>query len=221
MLAADIEGVPQRLKTHSALTSFGTAEDVPLSKTSPFDQLVSILQLRWLSAAIVCCLAIVMLGAGDTSEKRFERIGHNMMCPCGCGQILLECNHVGCPDSERVRNELHHQIAGNGTTPNDGSGGASSSGGSDFASGGSDKQILNWFVEKYGATVLAAPLRGGFDDVAWITPISVFVLAILGTALIIRVWKSRTAQRAPLKIKGLSAASADELRERIRRETLY
>ena len=31
--------------------------------------------------------------------------------------------------------------------------------------------MLNWFAAKYGATVLAAPIRGGFDNVAWIAPI--------------------------------------------------
>jgi len=175
-----------------------------------------LLRARWLHAVLVCSFAIVMLGAGDTAEKRFERVGHNMMCACGCGQILLECNHVGCPDSDRMRKELQAQITGNGTTPTDGG-----AGGSGFGSGGSDKQILDWFVAKYGATVLAAPLRGGFDNVAWITPIALFLLAILGTTVIIRVWKSRTQQRVPLKIKGMTAASTDELRERIRRETLY
>ena len=54
---------------------------------------------RLLQAILVCCLAVVMLGAGDTAEKRYERVGHNMMCACGCGQILLECNHVSCPSS--------------------------------------------------------------------------------------------------------------------------
>jgi cytochrome c-type biogenesis protein CcmH len=164
---------------------------------------------RILHSAIVCCLAIIMLGA-DNVEKRYERVGHKMMCACSCGQILLECNHVGCPDSTRMDNELHTLVSG-----------GSVDGSVTLAQGGSDKDILNWFVKKYGATVLASPIRGGFDDVAWITPISVFLLAILGTALIIRVWKSRTQRRAPLKIKGMSAASTDELRERIRRETHY
>ena len=154
---------------------------------------------RILQAILVGCLAVVMLGAGDTAEKRYERVGHNMMCACGCGQILLECNHVGCPDSARMIDELHQQLA----------------------AGGSDKQVLDWFVQKYGATILAAPLRGGFDNVAWIMPIALFLAAILGTALLARIWKARTQQRAPLKIKGMSASSTDELRERIRRETHY
>jgi cytochrome c-type biogenesis protein CcmH/NrfF len=166
---------------------------------------------RWIQVVLVFSLAIVMLGAGDSSEKRFERVGHNMMCACGCGQILLECNHVGCPDSDRMRHELQAQVAA--TEPGPGNSG--------FGSGGSDKQILDWFIAKYGATVLAAPLRGGFDNVAWIAPIALFLLAIIGTTVIIRIWKSRTQQRVPLKIKGMTAANTDDLRERIRRETLY
>ena len=49
-----------------------------------------------------------MLGAG---QSRYDRLGHELMCSCGCGQILLECNHVGCPDSARMINELQAQIA--------------------------------------------------------------------------------------------------------------
>ena len=48
---------------------------------------------------VVCLLAVVMLGADPSS--RFNKLGHEMMCACGCGQMLLECNHVGCPDSDR------------------------------------------------------------------------------------------------------------------------
>ena len=52
---------------------------------------------RWMQGLAVCLLAVVMLGAAD-GGARFNRLGHEMMCACGCGQILLECNHVGCPD---------------------------------------------------------------------------------------------------------------------------
>jgi cytochrome c-type biogenesis protein CcmH/NrfF len=152
---------------------------------------------RWGSGLIVCLLAVMMLGARDPGA-RFNKIGHEMMCSCGCGQILLECNHVGCPDSSRMINELRTQVAG----------------------GGSDTSIQNWFAAKYGAVVLAAPMRGGFDNVAWIMPLSVFFFATVGTAVLIRVWKLRSSQRVPLAMprddKGL-----DVMRERIRRETEY
>ena len=151
---------------------------------------------RWVQAGIVCMLAVVMLGADPSS--RFNRVGHQMMCACGCGQVLLECNHVGCPDSDRMIGELRAQIGG----------------------GGTDTSILNWFAAKYGATILAAPIRGGFDNVAWITPVAVFLLATLGVGFLIRMWRMRAGLHAPLSAAG-PAVAGDALRERIRRETEY
>ncbi|WP_213803408.1 cytochrome c-type biogenesis protein CcmH [Granulicella sp. dw_53] len=152
---------------------------------------------RMSQGLIVCLLAVVMLGAGD-ANSRYGRIGHHMMCACGCGQILLECNHVGCPDSDRMIGELRQQVA----------------------SGGTDTSIMNWFVEKYGATVLAAPMRGGFDNVAWIVPLVLFVLGTLGTAVLIRVWKLRSGRHIPISA-AVGASNVDGMRERIRRETEY
>jgi cytochrome c-type biogenesis protein CcmH len=151
---------------------------------------------RWVQAGLTCLLAVVMLGA--TPSSRFEKVGHEMMCACGCGQILLECNHVGCPDSDRMIGELRAQVAG----------------------GGSDSSIMNWFVAKYGATILAAPVRGGFDNVAWIAPMAVFFLATLGTVFLVRMWKLRSGRQLPVNAAGPNVGG-DALRERIRRETEY
>jgi len=151
---------------------------------------------RWVQAGVVCVLAVVMLGA--TPSSRFEKVGHEMICTCGCGQVLLECNHVGCPVSPVMIGELHAQVDG----------------------GGSDTSIFNWFAAKYGATVLAAPIRGGFDNVAWIAPMAVFFLATLGTGLLIRMWKLRSVRQLPMSAAGPSVGG-DALRERIRRETEY
>ena len=50
-----------------------------------------------------------MLGASSPSA-RFNRLGHDLMCTCGCSQILLECNHVGCPNSTGEIADLHAQL---------------------------------------------------------------------------------------------------------------
>src|ERR1700678_3988795 len=94
---------------------------------------------RIVQCLLLCVVTVVMLGA---AKSRYDRLGHELMCSCGCGQILVECNHVGCPDSDRMIDELRTQIA---TTT-------------------SDNAVLQWFTTKYGPTVLAAPIRGGFDD---------------------------------------------------------
>lgn len=148
---------------------------------------------RWVGALAACFFCLVMLGADSSS--RFNRIGHDMICVCGCSQVLLECNHVGCPDSDRMIGELRQQMAG----------------------GGSDTSILNWFAAKYGPTVLAAPIRGGFDNVAWIAPIAVFLMATLGTAVLIRVWRGRTTTR----MVAAGPPVDHQLRDKIRRETQF
>ncbi len=160
-------------------------------------------------AGLACLLAVTMLGANASAgtavdEARFGRIGHQMMCVCGCSQILLECNHVGCPDSSRMIGELREQLSG----PN---------------AAGADSLIENWFVAKYGATVLAAPMRGGFDNVAWIVPIALFILATIGTAFLVRAWAAKQ-QRLATAGPGFTTPDSPSdaaLRERIRRETEY
>ena len=79
------------------------------------------------------------------------------MCTCGCGQILLECNHVGCPNSTGEIADLHAQL---------------DAGASDAASSTSSSV-------KYGPIALAAPVRGGFDNVAWIVPFAFLLLGII------------------------------------------
>ena len=44
-----------------------------------------------LKLLLVAALAVVSLGATD-SDTRFNGLGHKLMCTCGCGQVLLECN---------------------------------------------------------------------------------------------------------------------------------
>jgi cytochrome c-type biogenesis protein CcmH/NrfF len=165
---------------------------------------------RGIQAALLCLVMVVMLGAGSS---RYDRLGHQMMCQCGCEQVLLECNHMGCPVSPVMIGELRDQLAGSG----------------------GDSAILNWFVGKYGAIVLAAPIRGGFDNVAWIIPIATFLLGTLGTAIVVVVWRRRTLRLADAargfgcggvlneNSDSTPAPNADEvaLRERIRRETEY
>lgn len=160
-------------------------------------------QLRWTfwmraAEGLLIALAVCFsLGATDAGS-RFNDLGHRMMCTCGCNQLLGECNHVGCPDSPRLLDELRAAIG----------------------SGQADQQILDSFAAKYGATVLAAPTTHGFNLVAWIAPFAVFAAALLGTILLIKRWGGLGGD-ARAAAMASAPASAEELArlERIRRET--
>jgi cytochrome c-type biogenesis protein CcmH len=117
---------------------------------------------------ILLCLAVfALLGAGDPAS-RFNDIGHHMMCICGCNQILLECNHVGCPASDGMRNELMASVT----------------------RGDSDSLVEQGFVQKYGPTVLAAPTTKGFDRVAYVVPFAVLIFGFGLVVIIVRGWRN-------------------------------
>src|SRR6202051_2343332 len=121
--------------------------------------------------ALLCLAILTLLGAGAPAT-RFNEIGHQMMCICGCNQILLECNHVGCPDSDGMRNEL---MAG-------------------VMRGDSDSLVEQAFVQKYGPTVLAAPpTTGAVNRAAWIVPFVALFLGLVTVVWVVRVWKNRPA----------------------------
>ena len=138
-------------------------------------------------------IAVILTTAAADTKARFDKLGHQIMCSCGCNELLLECNHVGCPNSDGMRQEL---MAG-------------------IARGDSDKTIFAAFVEKYGPTSLAAPPAVGFNIVGWVMPFAVLVLGIGGTALLIRKWRLRSVPMPP----PAGVAHFTEIRDRIRRET--
>jgi cytochrome c-type biogenesis protein CcmH len=139
---------------------------------------------------------LLLLGAGDDSA-RIDRIGHQVMCVCGCNQILLECNHVGCSYSTRMRDELSAAVT----------------------RGDSDNVIVQWFIQTYGTTVLAVPTNTGFNRLAWIMPYLALVLGIGLVVLIVWTWKQRplaATAGVPATVRG---ADHDRFRQQARRET--
>jgi cytochrome c-type biogenesis protein CcmH/NrfF len=136
--------------------------------------------------------AFLTMGIADNGA-RYNDLGHKMMCACGCGQLLGECNHLGCPDSGPMLDELR----------------------ADIARGDSDNAILIAFQDKYGPTILAAPMFTRFNMIAWIVPPALLLLGIAGTVVLVRRWRLRAAavpvvQRPP---------QFEGMRERVRRET--
>lgn len=146
-----------------------------------------------LAIAVAVCFSV---GATDAGS-RYNNLNHRTMCTCSCAQILGECNHTGCSSSTE---ELAMIRTG-------------------LESGQNDQQILDAMVTRYGATVLAAPTTKGFNLVAWIAPIAVFLAALLGTILLVRHWALGKGAAAAAVVAGGASAEFDPIREQIRRDT--
>ncbi|SRR5579871_397974 len=137
-----------------------------------------------------------LMGAGDPGT-RFTEIGHRMMCICGCNQILLECNHVGCPSSDGMRNELMAAVT----------------------RGDSDSLVEQSFVQKYGPTVLAAPTAKGFDRAAYIMPFAALILGFTLIGLVVRAWKNRPAPAIADGLRPLRGPELDQYRDQADKDT--
>jgi len=151
---------------------------------------------RLLQSVLLAAACILLLGASDFNA-RFNELGHKMMCKCGCNQVLLECNHVNCTYSDRMRDELTAALQ----------------------RGDSDDLILQGFVQKYGATVLAAPTTTGFNRIAWIMPFAALGAGLLAVVYVVRRWKARQPAVAAASAGEAAPAGFDEYRQRARQET--
>jgi cytochrome c-type biogenesis protein CcmH len=140
-------------------------------------------------------LALVLLMGADNQDARFQKVGSKIMCTCGCAQMLLQCDHVGCPNSDQMRRQLRAQVA---KTSN-------------------DEEVLDWFRTTWGVTAVVEPRTHGFELLAWILPPAGLGLGLLAVVLVIRKWKMRPAPVAAADLH--LAPDLEALRDRARRET--
>src|SRR5256886_13248485 len=147
-------------------------------------------QLTFLIAALFAFL-------GNDQDARFQTLGHKVMCVCSCNQVLLECNHVGCAYSDRMRGELASYVD----------------------RGDSDDLTLQALVQKYGPTVLIAPTTTGFNRVAWVMPYLVLVLGLTTVVLIVRTWRTRPLTVPTGVSSRVSNAELERYREQARKDT--
>jgi cytochrome c-type biogenesis protein CcmH len=151
---------------------------------------------RIFHGALLGLAVFAFAGAGDPGT-RFGQLGHQLMCICGCSQILLECNHVGCPDSDGMRNELMAAVT----------------------RGDSDSLVEQAFVQKYGPTVLAAPTNTGFDRTAWIMPFAALIVGFTIVILVVRSWKNRPAPAIADGLRPGRGVEFDQFRDQAGKDT--
>ena len=148
---------------------------------------------------VLLSLAIfAFVGAGDPAA-RFTELGHRLMCICGaCGDVLLECNHIGCAYSDAMRNELMAAVT----------------------RGDSDSLVEQAFVQKYGPTVLAAPpTTGAVNRAAWIVPFVALLLGFIAVGSVVRAWKKRPAPAIADGLRPVRGAELEQFRDQAREET--
>ena len=144
---------------------------------------------RLLLALVICA----SLAAPAQDDERYRDLGNKIQCSCGCNQILLQCNHVGCPNSAGMIRELRAKVT---TYKN-------------------DEDVLNWFRHNYGMTIVVAPATRGFELMIWVVPPLIILSAFALVFFLIQQWRARAT---PVPAAGVDP-EMDELRAKARKET--
>jgi cytochrome c-type biogenesis protein CcmH len=141
-------------------------------------------------------------GMVPASNPRVQALSSQLLCMCGCNQILNECNHQGtdrCLTHDTMMAELERRVAG----------------------GESNSLILQSFVQEYGPQVLVVPPARGFDLTAWLMPIFASLAGLTLALVVVQRWRGRGVK--PAKVDAGSGSENVEVRpdllERARAET--
>lgn len=118
--------------------------------------------------SLTLAIAIMLVPMHVQAQKggREKHLASQMVCMCGCSEILDECNPLTCATSAQMHKELAQMIAANDT----------------------DGTILQNFVQEYGRAVIAVPPS---NSLAWYIPPMAFVLGLGIVVMVIRLWRHR------------------------------
>ena len=167
--------------------------------------------MKKIAEILLLCCAIALLMGADSAEARFQRLGAKMMCTCGdCTYMLLECNHVGCPNSTRMIAQLRALTGAAASGPSSGEK-------TDLAQENDDQAVLNWFRKTWGVTAVVEPATHGLELWAWLLPPAALGLGLIVAIVVIRNWRTRRVQQ-PAAEASLDP-HMDALAARARRET--
>jgi cytochrome c-type biogenesis protein CcmH len=106
-------------------------------------------------AATLIATPVVFAADADPMRDRRNDLGVRLMCMCGCGQLLIKCNHTNCPKSVPMIKELDKHLD----------------------AGETDGQILALFVDKYGHAVLSD--GGGMKAVPYLVLLGGALVAVM------------------------------------------
>ncbi|MBI2850559.1 MAG: cytochrome c-type biogenesis protein CcmH [Chloroflexi bacterium] len=151
-----------------------------------------------LLSLLVGLFLLVMLGGCSAPERtqsldeQAREIYRSLMCPICQGQTIEQSqSEVSAQMRAIVREKLEQ--------------------------GETKEEILQFFVERYGEGVLAAPVKSGFSLIAWLAPITGIVIGGIILWFTIRKWPGRGNESSP--VTQTSDITGDEkYRKRLEKE---
>ena len=129
-----------------------------------------------LKPVLLLLLAISSLALAADRNERMRELTPKFMCICGgCNQVLMNCNHIGCPSREAMLKDIGKRVD----------------------QGDNNDGVVEYFIDKYGTSVLSAPPASGFNLTAWVMPFAALAIGALVAVYFLRQFRARWAGAAP------------------------
>lgn len=132
-----------------------------------FAKLACLLSIFFVSALALPSNLVAKLSPATYAEsdpEEFKKIANQLRCPTCTGLSVLDSS---AGFSEQIKAQVGEQIK----------------------LGKSEKEILDFFVERYGPWILREPPTEGFNILAWALPIGLLILGPF--AIWFTVWRKR------------------------------
>jgi len=157
-------------------------KDARRTSTSNFPSSSNSKRFRLPATLFAIALFAVLPLLAQQQADRVKEIGGKFQCMCGCGQVLTQCNHVGCTVSTSMLKELGAMVK----------------------RGDSEDKITQTFVQEFGTTVYAEPPKSGFSLVAWLMPVFYFLVGAAIVVFFINKWRKQAPAPAAVAPAGVS-----------------
>jgi cytochrome c-type biogenesis protein CcmH len=140
----------------------------------------------------------VFLLVGTIHALTLEEVSSELVCQCGCGLVLNNCNHSDCGVAIPMRETIAEKL-GRGETK---------------------EQITAFFVAQYGEVVLSSPTKKGFNLTVWILPfVSITVgLGIIAVLIVLWTRKRRYSLSSPESSHDMREKPSDKYEKILERE---
>ena len=144
--------------------------------------------------ALLLIIAFLALPAAATNAATVEDVANQLICQCGCTQVLSKCAEPVCGTREEMKGLISEKLNQGQTQP----------------------EIIQSFVDQFGEKVLASPSKTGFNLTVWLAPIAAILLG--GVVIYATVKKMIRQGKQTVEITALPEKEDEDYRRRLEKD---
>lgn len=143
---------------------------------------------------LLLIMVFLALPAATTYAATVEDVANQLICQCGCTQVLSKCAEPVCATREEMKGLIREKLN----------------------QGQTQQEIIQSFVAQYGEKVLASPSKTGFNLTVWLAPIAALLLG--GVVVYLNIKKLLRHGKQTVEITTVAEKEDDNYRKRLEKD---